>query len=549
MSGGLTVVVSPLIALMKDQVDALTAAGIPATFLNSSLDASESRERLRNLHAGHYRLLYIAPERAALSGLVADLQKWNVTRFAIDEAHCISEWGHDFRPEYRRLRELRSAFPDVPMLALTATATERVRRDIVASLALRDPRIYVASFDRPNLRYRVVPRDGATRQLLRYVRERSKESGIVYVSSRRRAEQLAEALRGSGVAALPYHAGLDSRERAYNQERFVRDDAKVICATVAFGMGIDKSNVRYVVHYDLPKSLEGYYQETGRAGRDGLAADCTLFFSAGDVTKIASLLEDKEPDERAAAMAALYKMRDFAEGPECRRATLLAHFGETLAGPCSGCDNCDAPRARYDGTILAQKFLSNVVRVRAAGGFGVGLNHLVDVLVGKKNEKIERWNHDALSTFGIGRDLARERWIAVGRELVRLELLHATPGLRSVLELTERGRRVLLERQPVELTVDVTPAQARVTADPSDVYDHDAFETLRTLRKRIADDRDVPAYVIFPDTTLRAMARDLPATLEDLRRVPGVGDKKLADFGDIFLAALAAFRARQTTEA
>ena len=544
MSGGLTVVISPLIALMKDQVDALTASGIPATFLNSSLGSDEARERLRGLHAGRYRLLYVAPERVALGSTLADLAAWNVTRFAIDEAHCISEWGHDFRPEYRRLRELRTAFPDVPMLALTATATERVRRDIVASLALRDPSVYVASFDRPNLRYRVVARNGGTKQLVKYVRERGKESGIVYVSSRKSAERLAETLRASGVAALPYHAGLESSERAYNQERFVRDDAKVICATVAFGMGIDKSNVRYVVHYDLPKSVEGYYQETGRAGRDGLEADCTLFYSPGDVTKIASLLEDKEPDERASAMAALYKMRDFADGPDCRRAALLAHFGETLEGPCSGCDNCDAPRTRYDGTILAQKFLSNVVRVRASGGFAVGLNHLVDVLVGRKNEKITRWNHDTLSTFGIGRDLGRERWIAVGRELVRLDLVAQTPGLRSVIELTERGRRVLLERRPVQLTVEVTPARADAgVAD--DAYDADAFDTLRALRKRIADDRDVPAYVIFPDTTLRAMARELPATLDEMRRVQGVGDKKLEDFGEIFLAALAPFRASE----
>jgi ATP-dependent DNA helicase RecQ len=550
MSDGLTVVVSPLIALMKDQVDALTAAGIPATFLNSSLTASDVRSRVHDLHAGRYRLLYIAPERAALPNTIGELRAWNVTRFAIDEAHCISEWGHDFRPEYRRLAELRSHFPDVPMLALTATATERVRRDIVTSLGLRDPNVYVASFDRPNLRYRVVPRSGGTKQLIAYVRERHKESGIVYVSSRKSAERLAEALRANSIAALPYHAGLDADERSYNQERFVRDDAKVICATVAFGMGIDKSNVRYVVHYDLPKSLEGYYQETGRAGRDGLAADCTLFFGAGDVAKITSLLEEKEAGERGASMAALYKMRDFAEGPECRRAALLAHFGEKLEGPCSGCDNCDAPRARYDGTILAQKFLSNVVRVRAAGGFAVGLNHLVDVLVGRKNEKIERWNHDTLSTYGIGRDIARDRWLAIGRELQRLDLIRATPGLRSVLEMTEHGRKTLLERRPVELTVDVTPTRSSpvATADGDDGYDADAFETLRTLRKKIADERDVPAYVIFPDTTLRTMARDLPTTPEEMRRVPGVGDKKLADFGDIFLEALAPF-ARETVVA
>ncbi|MBD5634410.1 MAG: RecQ family ATP-dependent DNA helicase, partial [Candidatus Eremiobacteraeota bacterium] len=376
-----------------------------------------------------------------------------VTRFAIDEAHCISEWGHDFRPDYRRLSELRRAFPSVPVLALTATATARVRQDIVESLALRDPACYVASFNRPNLTYRVVPKENAQKQLLAFVRARRKESGIVYAASRRQTETLAEKLREAGIAALPYHAGLDHSERTYNQERFVRDDVAVMCATVAFGMGINKPNVRYVVHYDLPKNLESYYQETGRAGRDGLPAECVLFYGPSDAAKQLGFIEEKEAREREQALSALRVMQHYAESAECRRATLLDYFGETLApADCTGCDNCSAPRRRFDGTIVAQKFLSTVVRVRQASGFSVGLNHLVDVLTGRETEKVRSWNHDALTTYGIGKDTARPEWVAIGRELTRLGMLRQPPGLRSVLELTETGRRTLLERRSVELT-------------------------------------------------------------------------------------------------
>jgi len=541
MRPGLTVVVSPLIALMKDQVEGLTAAGIAATFLNSSLDGDETRRRLRDLHDGRFRLLYLAPERLALPHVKDDLARWNVTRFAIDEAHCISEWGHDFRPDYRRLASLRRDFPSVPVLALTATANERVREDIVASLALRSPRRYVASFNRPNLTYRVVPKRDTAGALAAFVRERSRESGIVYAASRRRADDLAERLRAAGVPALPYHAGLDPSERSYNQERFVRDDVRVMCATVAFGMGIDKPNVRYVVHVDMPKNLESYYQETGRAGRDGLPAECVLFYGAGDATKLQSFLAEKDEREQAIALEGLRKMQHYAETAECRRAVLLGYFGETLDAACGGCDNCLAPRARFDGTIFAQKFLSNVVRVRQAGGFAVGLNHLADVLVGKRTEKVVDWNHDGISTFGIGRETPRPMWLDIGRELVRLGLLRQTPGLRSVLELTDAGHRALLERLPVTLTA--AAAAAPQTRRGALACDEALFEELRALRKRLADERDVPAYVIFPDTTLRQMARDMPQTPAALRDVAGVGDKKLADYGAAFLAAIAAYRA------
>jgi len=556
MREGLTVVVSPLIALMKDQVDGLTTAGVPATFLNSALDGNETRRRLRGLHQGAYRLLYLAPERLALDHVMRDLAQWNVTRFAIDEAHCISEWGHDFRPEYRRLAELRRTFPAVPVLALTATATERVRRDIVASLELREPSVYVASFNRPNLRYRVVAKANTFASLLGFVRERSKESGIVYAASRRQAESLAQKLTSSGIPALPYHAGLEGSERTYNQERFRRDDVRVICATIAFGMGIDKPNVRYVVHYDLPKSLESYYQETGRAGRDGLPADCMLFFSASDAAKLRGFLDEKEERERALALEALRLMTGYAESAECRRAVLLRHFGETLAaGACTGCDNCLAPRATFDGTQAAQKFLSTVIRVRQASGFSVGLNHLADVLCGRDTEKMRAWYHDSLSTFGIGKDVARSQWLAIGRELVRLGLLRQTDGLRSVLELTDTGRSTLLERRSVQLTVAAPPqipsrkgARGQLSPSPGAIAgatDETLFDELRALRKRLADARDVPAYVIFPDTALRAMAREVPRNATELRRISGVGDKKLQDYGDAFLAAIAAYAARR----
>ena len=552
MRPGLTVVVSPLIALMKDQVDALQTAGIAATFLNSTLAGDEARRRLRGLHAGDYRLLYLAPERLALSHVIEDLKGWNVTRFAIDEAHCISEWGHDFRPDYRRLAGLRRAFPDVPLLALTATATDRVRRDIVTSLGLREPRCYVASFDRPNLSYRVLPKSDTFKTLLAFVRARAKESGIVYAASRRQAENLAEKLRAAGIAALPYHAGLDGSERSYNQERFVRDDARVVCATIAFGMGIDKPNVRYVVHYDLPKNLESYYQETGRAGRDGLAAECVLFYSAGDLAKQLGFIDEKDQRERALALEGLRRMQQYAETSDCRRRLLLGHFGETLPHDnCAGCDNCSAPRARFDGTVVAQKFLSNVVRVRQAGGFSVGLNHLVDILIGRATGNVRDWNHDTISTFGIGKETARTQWLSIGRELVRLGLLRQTPGIRSVVELTESGRHALLERTPVLMTATAPSTLRReagtrdATAHDDAAYDESLFDELRALRKRLADERDVPAYVIFPDTTLRAMARDVPANATELRRIPGVGDKKLLDYGDAFLATVAAYRGRE----
>jgi ATP-dependent DNA helicase RecQ len=539
---GLTVVVSPLIALMKDQVDALQASGVPATFLNSSLAPGESRGRLRGLHTGQYRLLYAAPERLMLSGFLEDLQRWNVKLLAVDEAHCISEWGHDFRPEYRQLAELRPLFPGVPMMALTATATERVRQDIVTHLKLREPRCYVASFNRPNLTYRVLAKQKPYEQLLDFLRSRRQEGGIVYCQARKTAESVAQRLDEDGVKARPYHAGLTSQERTRHQELFLRDEVRVICATIAFGMGINKPNVRFVVHYDLPKNIEGYYQETGRAGRDGLPSECLLLFSPGDVVKQTTFIEEKsDPKEQQIARRQLQQMVHYAECSSCRRGVLLGYFGETFAEEsCRGCDNCLSPRETFDGTVSAQKFLSCVYRVREKTGFGVGLNHIVEVLTGADTEKIRRWGHERLSTYGIGQEHGRAEWASVGRELVRLGYLRQTAEKFSVLDVTPEGMAVLKQRRSITLTKPVSAPASKLRRAGEIACDEVLFERLRQLRKQLADQRDVPAYIVFSDVALRQMAREYPVNEREFARISGVGEKKLLEFGAIFLAEIAA---------
>src|SRR5438874_6312361 len=417
---GVTIVVSPLIALMKDQVDALRTSGIAATFLNSTLAGNEARERLRGLDRNQFRLLYVAPERLMMENFLERALNWNIAQIAIDEAHCISEWGHDFRPEYRKLEKLRKHLPDVPIMALTATATERVRGDILKQLALRDPRCYVASFNRPNLSYRVVPKSASYEQLLAFITGRPNDSGIVYCASRKTADSLSGRLTDDDVNAKPYHAGLTAKERSQNQELFLRDDVRVITATIAFGMGINKPNVRFVVHHDLPKNIESYYQETGRAGRDGLPSECVLLFSASDVVKQRRFIEEKSEREQRIAQEQLRDMIHYAETRDCRRTTLLKYFGEEFPAPCNGCDNCLEPRETFDGTVPAQKFLSCIHRVRQKSGFSFGLNHIVDVLSGADTEPIRQRGHNQLSTYGIGQDLKRGAWQAIGRELLRL---------------------------------------------------------------------------------------------------------------------------------
>jgi ATP-dependent DNA helicase RecQ len=476
-----------------------------------------------------------------LSGFLDDLKRWNVKLIAVDEAHCVSEWGHDFRPEYRQIAQLRDHFPNVPMMALTATATERVREDIIKHLRLRNSATYIASFNRPNLTYRVLPKNKPYEQTLAFVRERPLESGIVYCQSRKAAELVADRLNADGIKANPYHAGLEQSDRARNQELFLRDEVHVICATIAFGMGINKSNVRFVIHYDLPKNIEGYYQETGRAGRDGLPSECVLLFSAGDVVKQMQFIDEKNAQEQRIAREQLQQMVHYAECAVCRRAELLRYFGENSAEEnCDGCDNCLSPRATFDGTIAAQKFLSCVYRIREKSGFGVGMNHVIEVLTGADTEKLRRWNHEQLSTYGIGKEHNRQEWGAIGRELVRLGYLRQTTEKFSVLELTEEGRAVLTQRKKVTLTKPVAAPQTKTHRAGEISCDEVLFERLRTVRKTLADERAVPSYIIFSDVALRQMARSYPANKQEFARISGVGEKKLQEFGETFLCEIAA---------
>ena len=540
---GLTLVVSPLIALMKDQVNQLEAAGVEATFLNSSLGVKETKARLAGLHQGRYKLLYAAPERLMLDHWQENLRAWNVAAVAIDEAHCISEWGHDFRPEYRQIARLREWLPDIPLMALTATATERVREDIIKHLRLREPEVFVASFNRPNLSYRVIPKEQPTKQILDFIKSRPMDSGIVYCATRASADRVAESLSERGFPAVPYHAGLTNNERAQNQELFIRDETRIVCATIAFGMGINKPNVRWVIHHDLPKNIEGYYQETGRAGRDGLPGDCLLLFSAGDAAKQTHFIDEmSDAHEQRIAREQLRLMIGYADCPTCRRRELLNYFAEAYTEPnCGSCDNCLQPRENYNATTQAQKLLSCVYRVRQGGRFGVGMNHLIEILTGSANEKIQRWGHDKLTTYGIGKDLTRPQWSAIGRDLLRLGYLAQDAGQFPTIALTDLGldalksRRVIMLSKPVELKKINVPRTGEIECDET------LFDRLRKLRKRLADERGVPAYVIFGDNTLRQMAREYPTHIDALRVIGGMGEKKLAEFGGIFTNEVAAY--------
>jgi ATP-dependent DNA helicase RecQ len=545
---GLTLVVSPLIALMKDQVDGLAANGVAATFLNSSIDGRTAAERISALDRGEYKLLYVAPERLAIPNFVDALERWRLDRIAVDEAHCVSEWGHDFRPDYRRIAALRRRYPAVPFLAVTATATDRVRDDIERYLELREPARFVAGFNRPNLRYAVFEKNDASKQLLAWAAQRATESGIVYTASRQSAEDLATRLSAAGIAALPYHAGLSPRDRARNQELFIRDEVRVVCATIAFGMGIDKPNVRYVVHYDVPKNVEGYYQETGRAGRDGLPSECALFFSGGDAAKQRHFIRQIEDlRERERAERSLRSMLEYAAAPGCRRAYLLRYFGEADAAEyCGNCDNCVAPPERIDGTVAAAKLLSCVYRVHKHGGFSTGAHHLVDVLLGNATEKVVAWGHDRVSTFGVGTDQTKDEWMALISELLRLGLLEQEPERRTLV-LTAQGIEALRDGRRIDYakprTVRKAKRQRAGTMRAATPGDGDAalFEELRRLRKSIADEQGVPPYVVFSDATLRELCAVRPESLGAFRGVGGVGDVKLERYGDAFVAAIRAF--------
>jgi len=542
---GLTLVISPLIALMKDQVDSLVANGVAATFLNSSLDAEEARHRQRGLEEGHYKLLYAAPERVMNGGFIDDLRRWGVNAVAVDEAHCVSEWGHDFRPEYRQLARLREQLSGLPFLALTATATDRVRADLVQQLGLRDPEVFIASFNRPNLTYTILPKAKPVRQVFDFVSARPGEAGIVYLQSRRGTEEMAAALLAEGIPARAYHAGLEPQVRSENQEAFLRDRARVICATVAFGMGIDKPDVRYVIHADLPKNVESYYQETGRAGRDGLPSDCVLLFSKGDFVRNLRFLDEMtDPAAAAVTRRQMSQMLDFAESNQCRRRELLGYFGEEWPGDnCGSCDACLQPRETFDGTVEAKKFLSCLFRIRQKSGFDLGMKHATEILTGANTEKIRKWQHDTLSTYGIGRDVPRADWQEIGSQLVRLGFARLSEDSYQTVSVTEAGMGLLKGTKPVILTRPpgrAEPASTAKIARAGEIpCDEGLFQQLRVLRKRLADERNVPPFVVFGDRTLRYLALRYPMSEAEFLAVPGVGTQKMTDFGKVFLAEIA----------
>lgn len=541
---GMTVVVSPLIALMKDQVDALQALGVAATFINSSLDSAEIQRRQAAVVRGDIKILYIAPERFAAQRFLRVLQHIDIAMFAIDEAHCISEWGHDFRPDYRELTRLREQFPGAIISAFTATATDRVQQDIRDQLRLNDAVNFKASFNRPNLFYDVRPKQRAYDQLTDYLRGHQRASGIIYCGSRATTEDIAARLRAGGYDAAAYHAGLESAERQTVQERFVRDDIRIIVATIAFGMGIDKPDVRFVIHYDLPKNLEGYYQESGRAGRDGDPSDCILFYSYGDVARQQYFINQRPTQAlRDAAADQLRLMSNWAEERACRRVALLAHFGEDFSGqgePC--CDNCRNPADLVDFTIPVQMFLSCVKRT----GERFGSAYVIDVLRGSKAERIERFGHHRLSTWGIGSDRPKHQWQYIAREIVKRGLAHQDPEQFNSIRISNAGYDVLFKGARVVLPAAPTEAATREsgrTVEES-VAHPELFEAFRGLRKRLADQRGVPPYVVFPDSTLRAMAARLPRDERELRSISGVGERKARDFGSAFIAEVTAYVTR-----
>ena len=554
---GLTVVISPLIALMRDQVERLEANGIPATFVNSSLPPAERARREQATVRGDYKLLYVSPERLLGESFLALLDRVvagpGIALFAVDEAHCVSEWGHDFRPEYRQLNRLRRRFPAVPMLALTATATERVRQDILVQLELKDPYLYVASFNRPNLFYGVRPKHKHSYgELVNLLREIGGSAGdapvIIYCQSRRAVEQLSERLSRDGIRALPYHAGLAPEERDENQSRFMRDEAPVLVATIAFGMGIAKPDVRAVIHYDLPRSLEGYYQESGRAGRDGDPAQCVIFYAYGDRAKIEYMIAQKsEPQEQRVAREQLAQVVTYCEGTVCRRAMLLAYFGEEPpSANCGACDVCLGTQAApEDRTVDAQKFLSAVAKT----GQRFGMRHVADVLRGANTQRILSNNHHQLSVYGIGRDYPAAEWQRIGRALVQQGLVESWSGEMGaypVLRLNPASWEVLRGQRRFEIApMPATGRESRVGRNaPEEELSpqrQQLFGELRELRREIAEEADVPAYVVFPDASLRAMALACPRTLAAFARVPGVGSRKLDAYGERFIRAISRF--------
>jgi len=549
MLDGVAVVVSPLIALMKDQTDALRSNGVEAAFLNSTQNAQQQTEVFRGVRDGRIKILYVAPERLLQSGdrFLDFLSSIKVSLFAIDEAHCISSWGHDFRPEYIQLGKLKRHFAGVPLIALTATADRLVRKDIVERLDIADAERFVSSFNRPNIFYRVEPKRNSYSQLIEYLRKRRDESGIVYCLSRGSVDRLADDLRDEGFSALPYHAGLDKETRDRNQELFVRDEAKIVVATIAFGMGIDKSNVRFVVHMDLPKNVESYYQETGRAGRDGLPSEALLFYSYADVIKLKNFAEVEGNRQQSEIMLKkLSVMGEFGDLKTCRRRYLLKYFSEELAEDCGNCDNCTTEVERFDGTVIAQKALSAVYRT--GGRFGI--SYLVDLLRGSQARTV-RDEHKNLPTYGVGADLSKNDWFDHFKDLIAQGFLKQTEGQYPTIELTEKSGDVLRGSENVQLIKTKTREETKRRAagavgNGAAVPEHfvDLFDDLRKVRTKFAQAENVPPYVVFSDATLIEMAAYLPQTTPEMRRISGVGDLKLEKYGDAFLREIWEYASR-----
>lgn len=537
---GLTVVISPLISLMKDQVDALRMNGITASCLNSSMSPDECAAVYKQLNSGEIKLLYIAPERLfSNSGQFFDfLKSLNISLFAIDEAHCISHWGHDFRPEYRMLSQLKENFPIVPIIALTATADELTRSDILDKLQLCCDKIFISSFNRPNIHYFVEPKKGMYDKIVKYLSGRRGESGIIYALSRSSTEKLAEKLSADGFSAKPYHAGMAKNLRKESQEMFARDETKIIVATIAFGMGINKSNVRFVMHADLPKNIESYYQETGRAGRDGLRSDAILFYSGGDVVKMKSFaMVENNPEQTRIMLNKLSQMANLCENNSCRRKTILNYFGEEAKENCASCDVCLTDREKFDATSISQKALAAVAGLESR----FGLTYVVDFLRGSKAEKIKNY-HKELTTYGAGKEISKEDWFSYLKELISAGYLQQTGNEYPIITITKKGQEFLDSEDAIFLTKTILKSkpekQKNISENP---YEQNLFEELKKLRMNLARQENVPAYIIFSDATLIQLATRLPKNEQEIRQISGFGEIKTAKYGEIFLKAIAQY--------
>ncbi|GHA60986.1 DNA helicase RecQ [Pontibacter akesuensis] len=538
---GICVVISPLIALMKDQVEALLVNGIPAAYLNSSQNSDEQYQIEKQCLEGKLKLLYVSPEKLLSSGFMSFISRINISLFAVDEAHCISSWGHDFRPEYTQLKALKQQFPSIPVIALTATADRLTQKDIQEQLHMRDPQVYVASFDRPNINLTVKPGKDRFNKITDFLARRQRQPGIIYCLSRKATESLADKLKRSGYSATYYHAGMPANQRAKAQEDFLNDDVLIVCATVAFGMGIDKSNVRWVIHYNMPKNIEGYYQEIGRAGRDGATSDALLFYSYADVMSMRSMLQENHNEAQSELqLVKLERMQQFAEAAACRRRILLQYFGETMQKDCGNCDICRNPPTRFDGTLIAQKALSAIARTQERVNMGL----LVDVLRGARNAQVLQSGYDKVKTYGAGRDVSTLDWNRYLHQMLNEGLIEMAYDQGYTLKLTEQSKQVLFESRKVQLVKfeEVRQEEPTVRARPKRELIKDAlFEKLRSLRKSLADEYGVPPYVVFTDTTLQEMAAERPTNKISMLAISGVGAQKFERYGDTFITTIIDF--------